>query len=89
MTTEKYEDVLRFWFSSQPSSDRATMVRRWQWWFRGGANVEVIEHFSPLLEKAILCELDAWSGQPRSRLALILHRHFLKLVINRKPRNCR
>lgn len=48
------------------------MVRRWEWWFRGGANVEVIEHFSPLLEQAILCELDAWSGQPRSRLALIL-----------------
>ncbi|YAG14739.1 DUF924 domain-containing protein [Nostoc sp. DSM 114161] len=48
------------------------MVRRWEWWFRGGANVEVIGHFSPLLEQAIRGELDAWSGQPRSRLALIL-----------------
>jgi len=72
LTTEKYEDVLRFWFPSQPSPDRATMVRRWEWWFRGGANVEVIEYFSPLLEQAIKGELDAWSGQPRSRLALIL-----------------
>jgi uncharacterized protein (DUF924 family) len=72
LTTEKYEDVLRFWFPSQPSPDLATMVRRWEWWFGGGANVEVIEHFSPLLEQAIGGELDAWSGQPRSRLALIL-----------------
>ncbi|HHP7232305.1 MAG TPA: DUF924 family protein [Xenococcaceae cyanobacterium] len=48
------------------------MVRRWEWWFRGGANVEIIEHFSPLLEQAIRGELDAWVHQSRSRLALIL-----------------
>ncbi|MHC5937112.1 DUF924 family protein [Nostoc sp.] len=72
MITEKYEDVLQFWFPSQPSPDQATIVRCWEWWFRGKANVEVIEHFSPLLEQAIRGELDAWSGQARSRLALIL-----------------
>jgi uncharacterized protein (DUF924 family) len=70
--SEKDEDVLRFWFPSQPSLSQATMVRRWEWWFRGGANVEIIEHFSPLLEQAIRGELDAWSHQSRSRLALIL-----------------
>ncbi len=72
MATEKYEDVLRFWFPLQPNTDRAAMVRQWEWWFRGGGNVEIIEHFSPLLEQAIRGELDAWSRQPRSRLALIL-----------------
>lgn len=70
--SEKYEDVLRFWFPSQPSLTQAMMVRRWEWWFRGGANVEIIEHFLPLLEQAIRGELDAWSHQSRSRLALIL-----------------
>lgn len=72
MITEKYEDVLRFWFPSQPNPDQAAIVRQWEWWFRGGGNVEIIEHFSPLLEQAIQGELDAWSRQPRSRLALIL-----------------
>jgi len=72
LITEKYEDVLRFWFPSQPSPDQAAMVCQWEWWFRGGGNVEIIEHFSPLLEQAIRGELDDWSHQPRSRLALIL-----------------
>lgn len=48
------------------------MVRRWEWWFRGGANANVTERFSPLLEQAMRGELDAWSREPRSRLALIL-----------------
>lgn len=48
------------------------MVRQWEWWFRGGANANIIEHFSPLLEQAMRGELDAWSREPRSRLALIL-----------------
>lgn len=72
MITEKYEDVLRFWFPIQPNTDQAAIVQQWEWWFRGGGNVEIIEHFSPLLEQAIRGELEAWSGQPRSRLALIL-----------------
>ncbi|MBD2121009.1 DUF924 family protein [Trichocoleus sp. FACHB-262] len=72
MATEKYEDVLRFWFPVQPNPDQTAMVRQWEWWFRGGGNVEIIEHFSPLLEQAIRGELDAWSRQPQSRLALIL-----------------
>jgi uncharacterized protein (DUF924 family) len=48
------------------------MVRQWEWWFRGGADADVTEHFSPLLERATRGELDAWSGEPRSRLALII-----------------
>ena len=46
------EDVLRFWFPTQPSSDRSTMVCRWDWWFRGGADAAVIAYFLPLLERA-------------------------------------
>ncbi|WP_315789201.1 DUF924 family protein [Fischerella sp. JS2] len=72
MKTERSEDVLQFWFPKQPSNDQRAMVRQWEWWFRGGADADIIEHFSPLLEQAIQGELDAWSSEPRSRLALII-----------------
>ncbi|MBW4635989.1 MAG: DUF924 domain-containing protein [Iphinoe sp. HA4291-MV1] len=72
MATVEFEDVLQFWFPQQLSGDQAVMVRQWEWWFRGGADAYVTEHFSPLLERATRGELDAWSGEPRSRLALII-----------------
>lgn len=72
MNTERSEAVLQFWFPNHLSTDRAAMVRQWEWWFRGGANADIIEHFSPLLEQATRGELDAWDREPRSRLALIL-----------------
>jgi uncharacterized protein (DUF924 family) len=66
------EDVLRFWFPIQPNSEQPAMVRQWDWWFCGGADADVIEHFSGLLEQATQGELDTWSREPRSRLALII-----------------
>jgi uncharacterized protein (DUF924 family) len=72
LKTEQPEDVLRFWFSVLPSGDQAAAVRQWEWWFRGGGNADIAEHFSPLLERAVQDELDTWSREPRSRLALIL-----------------
>jgi uncharacterized protein (DUF924 family) len=72
MNTEEFEDVLQFWFHSLPSHDPAARVRQWEWWFRGGGDAEISDRFTPLLERAIRGELDDWSQQPRSRLALIL-----------------
>lgn len=72
MKTKEFEDVLRFWFPSLPSHDRAAQVRQWEWWFRGGGDAEICDRFPSLLERAIRGELDDWSQQPRSRLALIL-----------------
>jgi uncharacterized protein (DUF924 family) len=66
------EDVLRFWFPVQPGSDRPAMVRRWDWWFCGGADAAVIAYFLPLLEQAARGDVDDWSDEPRSRLALII-----------------
>jgi uncharacterized protein (DUF924 family) len=65
------EDVLRFWFPDQ-LGDQAMIVHQWQRWFRGGANADIIERFSSLLEQAIRGELNSWSTEPRSRLALII-----------------
>lgn len=70
--TYRPEDILQFWFSSQPSGDLGAIVRQWDWWFRGGANADIVRHFSPLLEQAARGELDAWSREPQSRLALII-----------------
>jgi uncharacterized protein (DUF924 family) len=72
LKAEQPEDVLQFWFPSLPNGDQAAMVRQWEWWFRGGGNADIAEHFSPLLERAARGELDAWSREPRARLALIL-----------------
>jgi uncharacterized protein (DUF924 family) len=70
--TEEFEEVLRFWFSSLPGGDHAAMVRQMEWWFRGGADSEIITRFPPLLERAVRGELDSWSQNPRSRLAFII-----------------
>ena len=49
---EEFEEVLRFWFSSLPTGDHAAMARQMERWFRGGADSEIIERFSPLLAQA-------------------------------------
>jgi uncharacterized protein (DUF924 family) len=70
--TEEFNDVLRFWFSGYPSRDQMAMVRQVEWWFRGGADLDITQRFPALLERATRGELDSWSHDPRSRLALII-----------------
>src|SRR5262249_56960785 len=67
---EEFEEVLRFWFSSLPTGDHAAMARQMEWWFRGGADAEIIERFSPLFVRAPKGELDNWWQSPRSPLGL-------------------
>src|SRR5262249_9263231 len=63
---EEFEEVLRFWFSSLPTGDHPAMARQMEWWFRGGADVEIIERFSPLFVRAILTAMKSWDGnQPK------------------------
>jgi uncharacterized protein (DUF924 family) len=66
------EDVLGFWFPRNPSLARADVTRRVDWWFRGGADADIVARFPPLLERAARGDLDRWSRAPRSRLALII-----------------
>ncbi|NEQ20801.1 MAG: DUF924 domain-containing protein [Microcoleus sp. SIO2G3] len=72
MKIQPFEDVLQFWFPQSFDQDQATLVRQFHWWFRGGGNADIIQQFSPLLERAIRGELDDWLHEPRSRLALII-----------------
>jgi uncharacterized protein (DUF924 family) len=72
MKIKRSQEVLQFWFPSQFTRDQAAAVRQFQWWFRGGGEVEITERFSSLMEQATQGELDDWADEPRSRLALIL-----------------
>jgi uncharacterized protein (DUF924 family) len=72
MPSEEFEAVLQFWFPQALRNDHATMVRQFEWWFRGGADSAIVERFSPLLERATRGKLDDWAQAPRSRLALII-----------------
>jgi uncharacterized protein (DUF924 family) len=69
---EEFEEVLQFWFYSLPRGDHAEMVRQMEWWFRGGADSEIIKRFPQLLERAARGEFDSWSQSSRFRLALII-----------------
>ena len=66
------EQVLDFWFPSDLGSDPDEIMRRVQWWFRGGSNDQVRSRFARLLEEAERGRLDEWVESPRSRLALIV-----------------
>ena len=72
MIIDEPERVLAFWFPDLSDADHARMVRQFEWWFRGGADAAIAERFTPLLERAARGDLDHWSVQPRSRLALII-----------------
>lgn len=72
MSSEEFDDVLRFWFPPTLRNDHATIVRQFEWWFRGGADSAIVERFPPLLERATRGELDDWAQAPRSRLAIII-----------------
>jgi uncharacterized protein (DUF924 family) len=72
MSAEEPEGVLAFWFPDLSRADHARLVRQFEWWFRGGADAAVAERFTPFFARAARGELDHWSAQPRSRLALII-----------------
>jgi uncharacterized protein (DUF924 family) len=72
MIIEESERVLAFWFPDLPGADHSRMVRQFQWWFRGGADAAIAERFAPFFARAARGELDHWSAQPRSRLALTI-----------------
>ena len=66
------DEVLAFWFPHGLARDAKALIQRAEWWFRGGADQEILRRYRPLLERAERGELDGWSDTPRGRLALII-----------------
>lgn len=69
---EPCEEVLDFWFPPGAIHDRASALRRFEWWFRGHSDAAIRERFAALHERAARGELDDWAARPLPRLALIL-----------------
>jgi uncharacterized protein (DUF924 family) len=72
MVAHDCDEVLAFWFPQALARDARSLIRQAEWWFRGGADEEIVRRFSPLLERAERGELDDWSHSARTRLALII-----------------
>src|SRR5688572_22299501 len=66
------DEILAFWFPEGLAADEDTHRRQLGWWFRGGADAEIVARFVPTLEAAASGQLDSWASTPRGRLALIL-----------------
>lgn len=66
------DDILHFWFPPGLDADEETHRRQFQWWFKGGADAAILQHYVPTWEAAVRGELEAWAEAPRWRLALIL-----------------
>lgn len=66
------DEVLGFWFPQRIEPDHAALVRRMEWWFRGGADAEILARFVLLTHAAARGDYDYWSRDARSRLALII-----------------
>jgi uncharacterized protein (DUF924 family) len=64
--------VLDFWFPPGLDADEATHLKQLTWWFRGGADRDIVERFSPAVDAAARGDFDAWARNARGRLALIL-----------------
>ncbi|HKE45937.1 MAG TPA: DUF924 family protein [Steroidobacteraceae bacterium] len=72
MPIAEAEAVLEFWFPRDMQETHQAMARQLEWWFRAGADADICERFTALTERAERGELDHWSRDAHSRLALLL-----------------
>jgi uncharacterized protein (DUF924 family) len=82
------DEVLTYWFGTEPITQDAVAMKKVGFWFMGGPDVdrEITERFGALLERARRGELDLWASAPRGRLALvILLDQFSRNVYRGKP----
>lgn len=68
------DEILAYWFGSEPTTDRAELEANMRRWYRGGDSVtrEIREQFADDVERALDGDYDDWAREPRTRLALIL-----------------
>lgn len=75
------DDLLEFWFARATTSP-AELAARHPYWFRRHADFDrlIARRYTQLVARAAGGELDAWSAQPRSALALVI-------LLDQFPRN--
>jgi uncharacterized protein (DUF924 family) len=81
-------DILTFWFG-EPAAGAADLQRKFQRWYVADASFdrEIAERFAGDVERALAGELDGWSADPRTRLALILLLdQFSRTIFRGQPR---
>ena len=71
---QPWAEILQFWFSEGHSAaiDPDAHQKHWRWRMRGGADGDVIAHFSDITAQAASGSLDHWAVYPQGRLALII-----------------
>ena len=75
------EEIVGFWFGSNPDDVAAAEERSALWWDKDPAVDRALgERFGGWIERAAAGELDAWAATPRGRLALVL-------LLDQLPRN--
>lgn len=72
--SREWNEVLEFWFPEGRNIEVDARTHRdyWFWRMRGGADQEIIQRFPALTERGAAGELDHWTAEPESRLALII-----------------
>ncbi|OWW19482.1 DUF924 family protein [Noviherbaspirillum denitrificans] len=71
--SESPESILEFWFGHAEEDDAVAAGQAKLWWTkRDETDLMIRRRFEDVLRKAARGELDAWAGQPRGRLALII-----------------
>lgn len=67
-------DVIEFWFPESRLAEVDAKIHgdHWFWRMRGGADPEIIAHFSELTARGARGDLDDWACDPKGRLALII-----------------
>src|SRR5262245_34254267 len=67
------DEILSFWFPPDLiGAGEPRFIEQVKFWFRGGADEEIVRRFSEVTEHALGGGLADWEGDPRRRLALVL-----------------
>jgi uncharacterized protein (DUF924 family) len=67
------DEILSFWFPPDlVGAGEPRFIEQVKFWFRGGADEEIVRRFPEVTVYALDGGLVDWEGDPRSRLALVL-----------------
>ncbi len=66
-------EVLQFWFPDLSRADHATLIRQFEWWFRGGGDATIVEQYPALWERAARGKLKTFFFMPLGHSEELAH----------------